>query len=160
MDANQIARLRLRSYAETECWPGETLRMLNECLDDIERLMERERVADKEIKRLQADHDEHIKPLMMAWLKAEYPLAMKRRDCAGEEGRRVDVATNQVQMTEYRRLWLFITGDDDLHDVSKDTKASKAPFATRKPGVPSREETYEILKARSLELQSGGGDDG
>ncbi len=38
-------------------------------------------------------------------------------------------------------------------------EASKAPFATRKPGVPSRGETYEILKARSEELQSGGGDD-
>ncbi|KKM93783.1 hypothetical protein LCGC14_1204910 [marine sediment metagenome] len=27
--------------------------------------------------------------------------------------------------------------------------------ATRKAGVPSREQVYEILKARSLQLQSG-----
>jgi len=27
--------------------------------------------------------------------------------------------------------------------------------ATRKPGVPSRRKVYEILKARSLQLQSG-----
>lgn len=33
--------------------------------------------------------------------------------------------------------------------------ANRTVSATRKPGVPSRQEMYKIMKARSLQLQSG-----
>jgi hypothetical protein len=52
------------------------------------------------------------------------------------------------------RAWHQIDGGKRIftNDVLRQLAEHNSP---RKPGVPSREEMYKILKARSIELQKG-----